>query len=276
MSQLSLTTTVRHEAVKLRGSDQGFPFLKLPPEIRNLIYEKCLVVEGIINPYPVCYQEQHVVLRGQIRPSVALLRVSKQVACEARAILYGKNTWQLNQGASFYHPDRLVTTPKPFWGRFMEYGFHYKVGHVMVSFDFRDIDQNSLVSIYSSRYWAEVLSQPGSHSEAVRSQNAHDNRCVLLSAIWLHKIEVLTFLVTSKRPIERLTLDLSNCYCPGGCCRLATWVLRMLKSTTYVRDAFRSAYIKRLQRTKPTITGLLNESEKKYFLDEGFPPAVIA
>ncbi|KAL8806451.1 MAG: hypothetical protein Q9182_001366 [Xanthomendoza sp. 2 TL-2023] len=279
LSKFSITEKVRSGADKLPASDQPFPFLRLPAEIRNHIYRECLLVEGIINPYPLYYQDQRIVPGGQVRPSVALLRVSKQVECEAQAILYGENTYHLNLEASFTERDRFRPIIRPLWKRFMVPGFDYRIGHVIISFDFRDLDQICLGSLYSSRVWAELLSRPGTagnHSVATRSENAHTHRSSLLNQIWLWKINVLTFLVMSKQPIKRLTLDFSNCYCPGGCCRPAGRVLDTLKSTSHVRRAFRRAYLERLHGTKPIITGLLFKPEKDHCLEAGFDPALIA
>ncbi|KAL8678850.1 MAG: hypothetical protein Q9186_004833 [Xanthomendoza sp. 1 TL-2023] len=272
LSKLSISTTARHGAGKFRSSNRGCPFLKLPPEIRNLIYRECLVVEGIINPYPQCYQDKCVVPKGQFRPSVALLRVSKRIKCEAQAILCGENTWHLNSDTSYTGQNSVHRVDKPLWDCFTAPDFANKIGHIIISFDFRDLDHNSLGPIYSSSAWAQALLQPRRRSLATPTEAAHSFRYQYLYQIWRWKIRVLALLVLGNT--EGLTLDFSNCYCPAGCCRLAKRVLDTLRLEGHFNESTRAIYLERLHWMKLTITGLLDEPEKKYYLEMGFPPAL--
>lgn len=68
--------------------------LGLPREIRNIIYEDCLVSRGIIEPCLLwCNRDGGVWLfsRGPDKLDIALLRVSKSVRSETEKIFYGQN-----------------------------------------------------------------------------------------------------------------------------------------------------------------------------------------
>lgn len=68
---------------------QVFPFLKLPREIRDIVYRELLR-----DTYPliVHLRRAHRFEVGT-RPYPAILRTNKQVHDEAAAVLYGENTW---------------------------------------------------------------------------------------------------------------------------------------------------------------------------------------
>ncbi|KAL8776671.1 MAG: hypothetical protein Q9213_008181 [Squamulea squamosa] len=71
--------------------------MDLPPEIRNIIYEYCLVIPSEIVPYPTEAEKRNETLTFRCeKPAVALLVVSRQVRDEACVYLYGKNVWRLS------------------------------------------------------------------------------------------------------------------------------------------------------------------------------------
>lgn len=68
---------------------------RLPREIREMIYELCLGVEGILVPYPKGNDvESHYDLKCP-KPTVALLALNKQIRSEALPILYRENVWAI-------------------------------------------------------------------------------------------------------------------------------------------------------------------------------------
>ncbi|KAL8880211.1 MAG: hypothetical protein Q9192_008066 [Flavoplaca navasiana] len=88
-------------------TSEPFRFLDLPLEIRNIVYEYCLVVPGEIVPYPSSWEAIFEAMNTQCeKPTVALLQVSHQVRDESRGFLYGKNLWRLS--LQQWHP--LPTT----------------------------------------------------------------------------------------------------------------------------------------------------------------------
>ena len=74
-----------------------FRFMDLPAEIRNAIYEYCLVVPCEIVPYPTEAEKQDEATAPKYeKPAVNLTEVSKTVREEARVYLYGNNLWRLS------------------------------------------------------------------------------------------------------------------------------------------------------------------------------------
>jgi len=73
-------------------ADTRSPFLECPREVRDMIYDLVLVGDSEIVPYPAKWEH---VAAAKPHPSPALLVVSKQLAREARPVLYGKNQWRL-------------------------------------------------------------------------------------------------------------------------------------------------------------------------------------
>lgn len=69
-------------------------FTDLPREIRDMIYELCLCVEGDIFPYkPHSYPPyEHNKEKG---PTLAMLALSRGTRNEARPVFYGKNIFRL-------------------------------------------------------------------------------------------------------------------------------------------------------------------------------------
>ena len=95
----------RHCFFHLANDCKILPFMKLPPEIRQLVYAECLVV-GKVFPYTVSerYHEYDnddddedtgLELSDCEVPSVALLQVCKTVHEEAEPILYQRNMFVL-------------------------------------------------------------------------------------------------------------------------------------------------------------------------------------
>ena len=77
----------------------SFPFMKLPPELRNKIYACCLLVEGhILSPDAECwrYDPRLVYRDDKLRSVSGILSLSKAVHQEAAPIFYGKNTFRVS------------------------------------------------------------------------------------------------------------------------------------------------------------------------------------
>ncbi|KAL8712058.1 MAG: hypothetical protein Q9225_007015 [Loekoesia sp. 1 TL-2023] len=122
-----------------------FRFMSLPPEIRIMIYEYCLVVVGEIVPYPTDAERKDLAMCPRYEmPTLALLQVNQKIGNEARAILYGKNMWRL----SFQTYPRL---PDTVW----EKNLHlFRL--VSVSLDHRDVTEftkQQFMSAISNCHW---------------------------------------------------------------------------------------------------------------------------
>ncbi|KAL8730565.1 MAG: hypothetical protein Q9166_004019 [cf. Caloplaca sp. 2 TL-2023] len=237
----------------------SFPFLKLPAEIRNHIYRFALVVDGEINRYPAHYQAKSIVPEGQSKPAVALLRVCKQVGSEAQSILYGENTWRLNQ-------DTISLSLPPLWRRFAYSPDIGHIGHIVTSFDYRDLNTNELGPQFVSWSQNRTLQTPLNNRVATASEIAHYYRLQQLQRIWLCKIDIIQRLILRNDILMGLTVDLSYCYCDGGCCRQSMFisgVLAVLRRHLRGQESERmkKLFAERLVELKIRVTGLLDKKE---------------
>ncbi|KAL8748415.1 MAG: hypothetical protein Q9184_007318, partial [Pyrenodesmia sp. 2 TL-2023] len=115
-------------------------FMELPPEIRVLIYDYCLMVAGEIIPYPSLGEQYRTrMFVPNEKPTVALVQLSRQIHHEALPSLYSKNLWRLS-----YQTDPLL--PRTIWDN--ERNRHL-LRHVSVHFDQRDVTQRSHDAIVS-------------------------------------------------------------------------------------------------------------------------------
>ncbi|KAL8643853.1 MAG: hypothetical protein Q9226_008079 [Calogaya cf. arnoldii] len=165
--------------------ESSFPFLRLPGELRNQIYELCLVVDGTINPYPAQYQDNLIVPKGQSKPSVALLRVSKLVKAEAQPILYGRNTWLHNQTCTNYGQPHGNFKRQPFWDNFKRSRLtRPQIGHVIIAFSFQELNREELQKLYTT--WA--LTKAAETSPIPVIPFAHFQIRILMYDIWFQKV----------------------------------------------------------------------------------------
>lgn len=109
-------------------------FLKLPLELQNMIYEYCLVVKGLIFPYPSYYEEDAVLQSAQRKPDVALVQVNKEIGTKAKKILYGNNVWHLSYDTSMHGLGQIWTVNSP-------------IPHVETRFDVRDLHYHRSLEI---------------------------------------------------------------------------------------------------------------------------------
>lgn len=126
-------------------------FLRLPREVRDLIYEYCLVVEGILDPCTPYYEEKNPE-NAKRKPETALLRVNRSIGDEAAQMLYGKNVWRIS-----YKEDD-PSWPEVFWPQVPVYRAWTKkniiryMRHIVLKFDSRDVDHESIIGISCARF----------------------------------------------------------------------------------------------------------------------------
>ncbi|KAL8948528.1 MAG: hypothetical protein Q9222_005296 [Ikaeria aurantiellina] len=195
-------------------------FLDLPLEIRTMIYEYCLVVQGEIVPYPAEYeyprykgdkksdQEDNYMKR---KPDVALLQVNKQIGEEARQILHGRNLWRVSLPSTKRNGESWRTVLS------MYENVYESVRHVVTSFDVRDLGLEQSIKFHEG--WNNRLPSPSYNdtdpAPQSRLDNIHYDRKLKLERRWDRKIDAMV-------PLSRETLiiDITNCWCPFGCCRM--------------------------------------------------------
>ncbi|KAF2277093.1 uncharacterized protein EI97DRAFT_441848 [Westerdykella ornata] len=95
---------VPHQLIQLRNIESSpFPFMRLPGELRNMIYRQCLVLGRPIDlwpllPYnaPAGTTKLSLIERDLKHINVSLLRVSRRVNQEATPVLYGCNRFRFS------------------------------------------------------------------------------------------------------------------------------------------------------------------------------------
>ncbi|KAL8892577.1 MAG: hypothetical protein Q9215_000574 [Flavoplaca cf. flavocitrina] len=173
-------------------------FLSLPPEVRNMIYEYCLVVQRQIVPIPPVYDDTRLDLASQFtgdaesrnqKPSLSLLRVNKQINIETEPIFYGQNIW-------------CMETP---WHLEQKAAF---MRNLTVSLDFRDLcldwvadDLDDPDNLFGKPYQAGGLGDP-----LDRMLLVHDDRVdSLIHCEWESKINAL-----SQMDLDTLIIDIKR------------------------------------------------------------------
>lgn len=100
-----------------------------------MIYRYCIVANGTIDPYRNQRQHKIVALCSQ-KPDLALLKVNKQVRNEAKAVLFGGNTWRL-----FYESDSITACNPWNKGKLATKFWNTNIKsfrHIVTGFDFLD------------------------------------------------------------------------------------------------------------------------------------------
>ena len=188
-------------------------FYHLPQEIRNCIYELCLLCEGVINPVPATWERdtaQPVISehdKTAISTGVALLATSKQVRQESGTFFFGKNTWIFN--AQSHHK---TINDEEFPEFFLTHSEFMWVRRLFLSFHCQDVSPQDYLALVRQAY----LSLNPTESQKYRHSTTHSAVEDALMAVWMNKKELLEFM----RDLQVLEVDVEYCFCPGGCCRL--------------------------------------------------------
>lgn len=237
------------------SSTPSFDFMGLPLEVRNMIYKHALVRGKIFVPsvisknlndvgpdlnldrdfrgaympfkskdcrsfgrYPR-YRDYEEYRYGEPIASGLLKGVSKAVQSEAEAVFYGFGNHFVLPVAEIQYPplfrDNIRDSPKtipPFKS-------------LSLSFDQRDLRDDP-------RWWRGFLSPrdpsrpldylgPNEYPFVERMRLIHDLQKQELRSIWADRISIIQQHVK----LRFLEIDLEECYCPLGCCRMVDSVL---------------------------------------------------
>ncbi len=175
-------------------------FLGLPREVRDMIYEYCLVVNYELNPHPTDYEQYEMQRPLPRKPDVALLKTNKQIHDEAAIVLYGKNIWRVSHQSN-------IAVKHQIWRNVSLFR------HVVVSFDFRDLHSSQLLEISRAVHKSGRTIETEAE-EAFVSAMIHADRRYDLESPWMAKARWV-----GEMHLKTIVLDFSNAYCPSGCCR---------------------------------------------------------
>ncbi|THV97061.1 hypothetical protein D6D25_09099, partial [Aureobasidium pullulans] len=161
---LSMQDIKRHPRSYKIPRGQYFPFLDLPTEIRNMIYENLLVV-GKVFPYPKMDDQRCEDMDKYDHPELQLLRVNKQIFEESAPIFFSKNKFVLAYGKRDRWPHAWPLWDLPNRNRPEQYDLpvsamvfkHLK--QLNISFDSRDVEITP--NLISSWRAEEIKRSPG-------------------------------------------------------------------------------------------------------------------
>lgn len=238
-------------------ADTKPPFLETPREVRDMIYNLVLVGDSEIVPYPGKWESSAV---SKSHPSPALLAVSKQIADEARPVLYGKNQWRLP--AHTRYRDSIFSLHPLLFRDVTEF------------FDGRDLPEDDRVVLARYRHSRPDSFFRAKDVEAAKARQIHSTYLAEVSCYWARKQALLY----SMGQLRSLLINVEGLFCPSGCCRY-----KVLKDDLY-RFGLRALSSELLGKCERRfvrwfngfpdirVVGLLSEAERTLIHDTyGFP-----
>jgi hypothetical protein len=184
-------------------------------------------------------------------PSLAILRVNKQIRSEAEPVYFSKNLFVLPHHWEKRKPF-VEDVPK---GGVDRHLFSEKARHYLrnISIGYSSLPEAVPCTNMSSDWSGETIRPNGfdSMSSAERLQVAHFEAKLRLLRCWVDMFDTMN-LKLSAWP-EYLEVDFTNAYCPVGCCRMAL-------------NCCRRYYLPLLEATTVLVRGLRNDDEEAEFL----------
>ena len=238
-------------------------FMGLPLEIRNMIYEYCLVKNSTLVPFTEYYPllNQELAFRRDL-PTVSLLLVNKTIEAEAAAILYGKNIWRVTANVTYNSPLAYTSAAPPSSQLWKRRGPLFR--NVILVFDQRDVCSNeiltdTLATIYYRRF---------QHPDERRNQ-MHDQIESNMKFNWSLKFGF----VCNMTNLRSLTLDVKWAFCHMGCCRTEAlqWMLVIFRSRLSLSEHYMHMKPFLDQTLRVAVQGIWKDAEKEVFQGLGFP-----
>lgn len=264
-------------------------FENLPREIRDQIYEYCLLYSGEIIPFPRAHERElskrsrqleedtklragHIprqkvvrnaflgypkvkreALQTESKPCISLLGVNSMIREEAARILFGKNIWRLSS--------RIYTKDDRYrlWETFAKY-----FRHIITTFDTRDTDETRVLDLLMGGCDRdEEDSEDSDHFDQAGSAALRANQLSCLRDGFVMKRKVLQHM-----NLKTLSFDFSQLF--NGCSfrhEALQSCLECLGSIGpwYKLDHEPEGGSKNKLETDVKVLGLKNEKEKKLF-----------
>ena len=266
-------------------------FEKLPREIRDLIYERCLLFDGEIIPFPREHEREALRRRRQgadptrptagqgwmrkdhknaflgysnskgerwqteNKPCVALLGVNSTIRDEAANILFGKNVWRLSSRV-YVQDDRYHL-----WDTYAKY-----FRHIVAKFHVHDIDETKSLDISMGEMGrVEENSEDSDRFDQARFHD-YDERLSLLKDGFIARRDVINTM-----NLKSLSFDFSDLLGAESSFRYEI-LQNFLECFGSVgpwyrleRERERSRDLKTKLETDVKVLGLKNDEEKELF-----------
>ncbi|KAF1851467.1 uncharacterized protein K460DRAFT_362209 [Cucurbitaria berberidis CBS 394.84] len=220
----SLLSPVSEISRNGRYDKTHFPFLDLPPEIRNMIYEELVVVGKIFyapDSYDISNNQRFHEYKLFRKPELQLFRVCKQVHEEAENLYLSKNLFVLPIGWQQCHPfielgDSLRNKPITERHVFSSAGLAY-IRNVSVAVD----QQLVPLCAYTHNDWKRddqtysytLFSQKTAQERYEWVHEVHLNTCFSSWDVMLQDLE------TFEAGLFYVEVDCTNAFCAIGDCR---------------------------------------------------------
>lgn len=247
-SLVALGCTIGAQIINRPSKSTVSVFEKLPREIRDMIYELCLCVDGIIVPYPEWNATNYMPRVKGRKPEVALLALNKWIRDEALPILFGKNTWRITakivnlagDHASRLRNGYLDTLWDRYGSRIQKVDLKYTRA------------QHSLNSFEMNLYLAHESSPSGTLEDRnERADIIHDYVTKDLKFAWVIITRVLAFCPN----IKSVHIDVGDLYCPIGCCR-TNIVQKLFTKPGYMAEVRAGVAV--------SVSGIFDKEERGY------------
>jgi hypothetical protein len=205
---LSSANTSNKAAVALQrlsiDREKRFNFLELPREIRDQIYNCCLVTDFEIVMHPEEYEISDVPsFWVDSQPCVSLLQLNQQVYQETFPVFYGKNIFRMPT-------DIRYNTTYQKYGRYIH--------HISIHLDYREVTDQEKQAIAIAEHMAPDTAFAPTRPDAARWRHIHKRHLDLMISKWQPR---RNFMILHMTALDTIKLDLSWYYCPGLCCRKA-------------------------------------------------------
>ena len=237
-----------------------FRFLDLSIELRLRIYEYLLVRGRIFfspDDYALSneYRHKNKNKNTYFRPQLQLLRVCRQIHTEAEKVYLTQNLFVLPDHFIYHDPfafnrvERCRLIPEghifaPERHLFGENAVHH-LQNISIAFNSR---RPALDGLMDRSYWNYREDGPrawGKMTPQQRMEYAHGLAVAKLEDNWTEMIDWVTAFFAPRAPngkLNYLEIDITNCYCPLGCCRIVDQISELIASTSPTHVVIRGTW----------------------------------
>ena len=247
------------------GHEQAFEFLKLPRELRNHVYEFCVVVGEVRVGDHKWLQRADMRYKHPegARAEVSLFTVNKQIRLEALEVFLSKNHFVL--------PNAAISSPNGFRDGYVRHIpgcpgrslVRKYLRSISIPFDFRSFTEES-----DGEYPINFASDDGARGGVDRVIHLHDNFAFQLmdSSMW-----ALTSIILYYRQLRRLQINLQNATCRLGCHRLIDMIFNASEMKARLKEWISEETVDRIQSLE--FLGTINDKERRA-IRSAFPQSI--
>lgn len=212
----STTKLQAPHSISRAGHEQAFEFLKLPRELRNHVYELCVVVDEVRigDADWAQYPDMRYYYLKRARAEFSLLAVNKQIRLGALEVYLSKNHFVV-PNASMWSSDSSSVEQSLVPGCPELFLVHKHLSSLSISFDFRSVTDES-IGQKSIDFHTGV--DTGHEVDSVMDR--HDELVYMLSHNF---IKALVGILSDHQQLRRLQINLQNATCHLQCHRMVVF-----------------------------------------------------